>query len=48
MGTLIAAARPALLDPTEAAAPGAERVCVPYGVAIAAAALVVIIPSNFN
>ena len=48
MGTLIAAARPTLLDPAGAAAPGADRVCVPYGVAIAAAALVVTIPPNFN
>jgi prepilin peptidase CpaA len=48
MGTLIAAARRTVLDTAGAAAPGADRVCVPYGVAIAAAALVVTIPSNFN
>ena len=54
MGVLIAAARPPLLDAAGAAPPGAEAlpgatpVLVPYGVAIAAAALIVTIPPNFT
>ena len=43
-GALIAAAQPTLGDPGR----GAKRVLVPYGVAIAAAALIVTIPPNFN
>ena len=53
MGGLIAAVRPTLPDPAGAAVPGAALsgatpVLVPYGVAIAAAALIVTIPPNFN
>ena len=58
MGGLIAAARPTQPDPAGAAPPGAAvpgaalpgatPVLVPYGVAIAAAALIVTIPPNFN
>jgi len=54
MGVLIAAARPPLLDAAGAAPPGADAlpgatpVLVPYGVAIAAAALIVTIPPNFT
>jgi prepilin peptidase CpaA len=48
VGTLIAALRPTLLDPSGDPARGADRVLVPYGVAISAAALVVTIPPNFN
>jgi prepilin peptidase CpaA len=47
-GALIAAARPTLGDPSGDPARGANRVLVPYGVAIAAAALIVTIPPNFN
>ena len=48
VGALIAAARPTLGDPSGDPARGANRVLVPYGVAIAAAALIVTIPPNFN
>jgi prepilin peptidase CpaA len=47
-GALIAAARPTLGDPSEGPARGAKRILVPYGVAIAAAALIVTVPPNFN
>ena len=45
---MIAAARPTVGDPSGDPARGANRVLVPYGVAIAAAALIVTIPPNFN
>ena len=48
IGALIAAARPALLCPEGAAAHKASPLLVPYGVAIAAAALIVTIPPNFD
>jgi prepilin peptidase CpaA len=48
VGALIAAARPTLGDPSEGPARGAKRILVPYGVAIAAAALIVTVPPNFN
>jgi len=47
-GALIAALRPTLLDSAGDPTRGADRVLVPYGVAISAAALVVTIPPNFN
>jgi prepilin peptidase CpaA len=47
-GALIAAARPSLRDPSGIATRGANPVLVPYGVAIAAAALIVTIPPNLN
>jgi prepilin peptidase CpaA len=47
VGALIAAARPIVLDSGDPAR-GANPVFVPYGVAIAAAALIVTIPPNFN
>ena len=47
VGTLIAAARPILGDTSANPARGAGPVFVPYGVAIAAAALIVTIPPNF-
>ena len=47
VGALIAAARPTPGDPSgDPARP--KRVLVPYGVAIAAAALIVTVPPNFN
>jgi hypothetical protein len=47
MGALIAGARrPAFGSPATVTA--ANRVTVPYGVAIAAAALIVTVPPNFN
>jgi hypothetical protein len=48
VGALIAALRPSLLDPSGDSVRGADRVLVPYGVAISAAALIVTIPPNFN
>ncbi len=48
VGALIAAARPTLRDPQGITVRGANPVLVPYGVAIAAAALIVTIPPNFN
>jgi prepilin peptidase CpaA len=47
VGTLIAAARPILGDASANPARGTGPVFVPYGVAIAAAALIVTIPPNF-
>lgn len=47
-GALIAAARPALREHSGDPARGANPVLVPYGVAIAAAALIVTIPPNLN
>jgi prepilin peptidase CpaA len=48
-GALIATARPTLGDPSGGdPGRGAKRLVVPYGVAIAAAALIVTIPPNFN
>jgi prepilin peptidase CpaA len=47
VGTLIAAARPIVRDLGDSAR-AANPVLVPYGVAIAAAALIVTIPPNFN
>ena len=47
VGTLIAAARPILGDTSANSPRGAGPVFVPYGVAIAAAALIVTIPPNF-
>ena len=47
-GALIAALRPTLLDSAGDPTRGADRVLVPYGVAISAAALIVMIPPNFN
>src|SRR6516162_3360315 len=48
-GRLIATARPTLGDPSGGdPGRGAKRLVVPYGVAIAAAALIVTIPPNFN
>jgi len=48
-GKLIATARPTLGDPSGGdPGRGAKRLVVPYGVAIAAAALIVTIPPNFN
>ena len=47
VGALIAAARP-IVSETADPARGAHPVLVPYGVAIAAAALIVTIPPNFN
>ncbi len=47
VGALIAAARPIVRNPGDPAR-GANPVLVPYGVAIAAAALIVTIPPNFN
>jgi prepilin peptidase CpaA len=47
IGALIAAARPIVRDSGDPAR-GANPVFVPYGVAIAAAALIVTIPPNFN
>ena len=46
-GALIAA-RSTLCNPPTAAAGGASSLVVPYGVAIATAALIVTIPPNFN
>ena len=50
LGAQLGAARPIVLAPAGAAAPGANPVpvLVPYGVAIAAAALIVTIPPNFS
>jgi len=48
VGALVAAARPSLHDPSRDPARGADPVPVPYGVAIAAAGLIVTIPPNFN
>ena len=48
VGALIAAARPTFGDPSGDPARGPNRVLVPYGVAIAAAALIVTVPLNFN
>jgi len=48
VGALITAARSTLRDPPRAPESGANPVVVPYGVAIAAAALIVTIPPNFN
>jgi prepilin peptidase CpaA len=47
-GALIAAARPAVGDASGDPARSAKRVLVPYGVAIAAAALIVTVPANFG
>jgi prepilin peptidase CpaA len=47
-GALIAAARPTHCDASGDTARGANPVFVPYGVAIAAAALIVTIPPNFK
>jgi len=47
-GGLLAALRPILHGPSADPAGGAGRVLVPYGVAIAVAALIVTIPPNFN
>ena len=47
-GALLAAARPSLRDPSADPGRGTNPVLVPYGVAIAAAALIVTIPPNFN
>jgi prepilin peptidase CpaA len=47
VGALIAAVRPIVRDSGDSAR-GANPVLVPYGVAIAAAALIVTIPPNFN
>jgi prepilin peptidase CpaA len=47
-GALIAAVRPILRDPSGDPARDANQVFVPYGVAIAAASLIVTIPPNFN
>ena len=48
VGALIAALRPTLLDPSGDSKHGVNRILVPYGVAISAAALIVTIPPNFN
>ena len=48
IGALIAAAQPIVGDPGNPAHPRANRFFVPYGVAIAAAALIVTIPPNFS
>jgi prepilin peptidase CpaA len=48
IGALIAAARPIVGDPEDSAPARTDRALVPYGVAIAAAALIVTIPPNFN
>ena len=48
VGVVIAAARPTLREPSGDPARGANPVLVPYGVAIAAAALIVTIPPNFS
>jgi hypothetical protein len=48
VGALVAAVRPTLGDPSRDPARGANRILVPYGVAIAAAALIVTVPPNFN
>jgi prepilin peptidase CpaA len=48
VGALITAARSTHRDPPRAPESGANPVVVPYGVAIAAAALIVTIPPNFN
>jgi prepilin peptidase CpaA len=48
VGALITAFQPALADSPKIAGRGANRVLVPYGVAIAAAALIVTVPPNFN
>ena len=48
VGAVIAAARPTLREPSGDPARGANPVLVPYGVAIAAAALIVTIPPNFG
>ena len=48
VGALIAAARPTPGDPSGDPARSPNRVLVPYGVAIAAAALIVTVPPNFN
>ena len=47
IGALIAAVRPIVRDSGDPAR-GANPVLVPYGVAIAAAALIVTVPPNFN
>jgi prepilin peptidase CpaA len=47
-GALIAAIQPTNRDPSGGASGGATPVFVPYGVAIAAAGLIVTIPPNFN
>ena len=48
LGVQIAVARPVILGPAGAAANETQRVEVPYGVAIAAAAIVATIPPNFS
>jgi prepilin peptidase CpaA len=48
VGALIAAARPTLGEPSGDPARGADPVLVPYGIAVAAAALIVTIPPNFS
>ena len=48
IGALIAAARPIVGDPEDSAPARANRALVPYGVAIATAALIVTIPPNFS
>jgi prepilin peptidase CpaA len=48
VGALVAAARSTFRDPPRVAESSANPVVVPYGVAIAAAALIVTIPPNFN
>jgi len=45
---LLAALRPTLRDPSGDPSRRADRVLVPYGVAISAASLIVTIPPNFN
>ena len=45
---LLAALRPTLRDPSSDPSHRADRVLVPYGVAISAASLIVTIPPNFN
>ena len=47
VGALLAAVRPIVSESADPAR-GANPVLVPYGVAIAAAALIVTIPPNFN
>ena len=48
LGALLAALRPTLRDPSSDPARRADRILVPYGVAISAASLIVTIPPNFN
>jgi prepilin peptidase CpaA len=48
LGAQLAATRPIVPGSVTAAASAAHRVAVPYGVAIAAAAIIVTIPPNFS